>query len=107
MTSYIGEPPQERTIPVTLGCDKLFTVQRTQNGAPTAFDSGTTVYMWIDIDKTAPTKVNAVVSGTNAAFTIPSEVADLTRTGTRWRIVNDYGTTEIPILVGRFERHDG
>ncbi len=107
MTEYIGSPPAEKLIPVTKGCDRLFTIQRTQNGNPVNFDNGTTVYMWVDIDKANPTKVDATVSGSSAAFAIQSTVLDLVRTGTRWRIVLDVGNTEIPLLVGRFERYDG
>lgn len=105
---YIGNPPQEKLIPVTRGCDRLFTIQRLDtDGDPQNFEAGSTVYMWVDVDKTAPTKVDAVVSGSQAAFAIQSTVLDLVRTGTRWRIVLDLGNTEIPLLVGRFERHDG
>ncbi len=105
--TYIGNPPAERIIPVTRGCDRLFTIQRIQDGTATNFAGGTTVYMWIDIDKTAPTKVDATVSGSQAAFAIASTVLDQCRTGTRWRIVLDQGDTEIPLMVGRFERYDG
>lgn len=105
--SYIGSPPAEKIIPVTRGCDRLFTVQRIQDDEPTAFDQGSTVYMWIDIDRAAPTKVDATVSGSTASFAIQSTVLDQVRNSTRWRIVLDQGATEIPLLVGKFERHDG
>lgn len=105
--TYIGSPPAERLMPMTRGCDKLFTVQRTQSGSPTAFDAGTTVYIYLDIDRANPTKVDAVVSGSTAAFNIPSTTCDLARSGTKFRIVLDYGTVEIPLIVGKVERHDG
>lgn len=105
--SYIGGLPIKKTIPVTRGCDRAFTLQRTQNGSPTNFASGTTVYMWIDIDRASPTKVDAVVSGSTAAFHIQSTVLDLVRTGTKWRAVLDLGDFEVPLMVGKFERHDG
>lgn len=108
MTDYIGSPPAEKLIPVTRGCDRAFTIQRTNaQGQATNFDNGTQVYMWVDIDKTNPTKVNAVVSGSTAAFTISDTVCDAVRTGTRWRVILDVGDLEIPLLVGKFERHDG
>lgn len=108
MTDYIGAPPAEKLIPVTRGCDRSFTIQRTNaQGQPVNFDAGNTVYLWIDIDRTNPTKVDAVVSGSNAAITIPDSVCDAVRTGTRFRAVLDQGDLEIPLLVGRFERHDG
>jgi len=104
---YIGAPPAEKIIPVTRGCDRLFSIQRTEDGDPVNFEAGTTVYMWVDIDRSNPTQVQATVSGSTAAFAIQSTVLDSVRTGTRWRIVLDVGNTEIPLLVGRFERYDG
>lgn len=105
---YIGAPPLERIIPVTRGCDRSFTIQRLDgDGDPTNFAAGTEVYLWVDIDKHNPTRVDAVVSGATAAFTIDAEICDQTRTGTRWRAVLDEGDLEVPLLVGKFERHDG
>jgi hypothetical protein len=106
--SYICPPPLVKLIPVTLGCDRSFTVQRVNSsGTPVNFDAGTTSYIFIDISRENPTRVNAVISGSTAAFTISSTVCDLVKTGTRWRIVLDFGELESPLLVGRFERHDG
>lgn len=108
MSEYIGAPPAQKVIPVTKGCDRAFTVQRTNpTGTPVNFDAGTTVYMWIDIDRANPTKVDAVVSGSTAAFTISDTICDQVRSGTAWRAVIDLGDLEVPLLVGRFERHDG
>lgn len=108
MTDYVTAPPLERVLPVTKGCDRVFTVQRVDtDGDPINFDAGTTVYIWIDIDKANPTKVDAVVSGPNALVSLESTVCDQVRTGTRWRVVVDYGALELPLLVGRFERRDG
>jgi len=108
MTDYICAPPLERVIPVTRGCDRSFTIQRL-NSAGTAvnFDAGSSVYMWVDVDRAAPTKVDAVVSGSNAAFTLDYALCDVVKTNTRWRIVLKVGTSEFPLLVGKFERHDG
>ena len=106
--SYICPPPLEKLIPVTLGCDRSFTVQRVNSsGTPVNFDAGTTSYIFIDINRDTPTRVNAVISGSTAAFTITSTVCDSVKNGTRWRIVLDFGELEVPLLVGRFERHDG
>jgi hypothetical protein len=63
--------------------------------------------MWVDVDKAAPTKVNAVVSGSTAAFALQSTLLDLVKSSTRWRIVLDVGESETPLLVGKFERYDG
>lgn len=108
MTDYVVSPPQERTIPVTRGCDRAWSIQRVDmDGDPVDFDEGTTVYIWIDIDPADPTKVEAAVSGSVAAFVLESTVCDLVRNNARWRIVLDRGELEIPLLVGRFERRDG
>lgn len=108
MADYIVSPPAEKIIPVTRGCDRAFTLQRVDSsGNPTDFDAGTTVYMWIDIDAASPTKVDAVVSGSSAAFVLESTVCDQVKNGARWRAVLDQGDLEVPLLVGRFERRDG
>ena len=108
MTDYIGTPPAERVIPVTRGCDRSFTLQRLDDtGNPTAFGAGTAVYLWIDIDRIAPTRVDAVMNGSTAAVTISDAICDQVKTGTRWRAVFHQGTIETPLLVGKFERHDG
>ena len=104
---YVMSPPTDKVIPVTLGCDRAFTISRTNaSGTPVNYDAGTTVYMWVDLP-TGTTKVDAVVSGANAAFTIPSTVCDLVKNTTKWRVVLDVADLEIPLLVGKFERHDG
>ena len=108
MSDYICAPPAERVIPVTRGCDRSFTIQRLNSGGTAvSFDAGSSVYMWIDVNRVTPTRVDAVVSGSNAAFTLDYAVCDLVKTGTRWRIVLDLGAAEIALLVGKFERYDG
>lgn len=105
---YLVQPPQEMIIPVTRDCDRAFTIQRVDsNNAPVNFGAGVTVYMYIDIDNSAPTKVDAVVSGSEAAFVLDSTVCDLVKSRTRWRIVLDQGSLETPLLVGKFIRNDG
>lgn len=108
MSDFLCPPPAEKIIPVTRGCDRSFTIQRRDpDGDPVDFDEGTDVYLVIDIDRNSPTQVHAVVSGSTAAVTIPDAVCDQCRNGTRWRAVIDQGSLEIPLLVGKFERHDG
>jgi len=108
VSDYICAPPAERVIPVTRGCDRAFTIQRLNTGGTAVnFDAGSSVYMWIDVDRVTPTRVDAVVSGSTAAFNLDYAVCDLVKTGTRWRIVLDLGAAEIALLVGKFERYDG
>jgi hypothetical protein len=108
MADYICAPPVERLIPVSRGCDRSFSIQRLNSGGSAVnFDSGSTVYMWIDIDRSNPTKVDASISNAIASFVLDYSVCDLVKTGTRFRIVLDLGSQEIPLVVGKFERHDG
>lgn len=106
--NYVVSPPLEKTIPVTRGCDRAWTLQRVDlDGNPVEFDEGTEVYIWVDIDPADPTRVDAVVSGSTAAFVLESEITDLIKNNARYRIVLDRGELEVPLLVGRFERRDG
>jgi len=106
-TEYVMSPPAEKVIPVTLGCDRAFTIKRTNEaGASVNYAAGTTVYMWIDLPS-GTIKVDATVSGANAAFMITSTVCDAVLNNTRWRVVLDVGDLETPLLIGRFKRHDG
>jgi hypothetical protein len=108
LSEYIGAPPAGKVIPVTRGCDAAFSIRRMNaEGELVDFDPGTEVYMWVDINRSSPTKVSATVSGAVATFRIDYTVADLVRNTTRWRAVLDVGNEETALLVGRFQRHDG
>ena len=109
MTSYLIDPPAEYIIPVTRGADRAFTIARVDDaGAPVDFGDGDTVYMWIDVDDPSnPTRVDAVVAGSFAAFVLPSTVLDLIYSRGRWRTVWNQAGLETPLIVGKFERHDG
>jgi len=109
MTDYIGTPPAQRIIPVTRGADRLFSIRRRdEQGDPQDWDA--TLFIDIDIDKAAPTRVNAEVTDDVAVIRIESTLCDQVRNSTRWRILMsqpDTPTLETPLLVGTFERHDG
>ena len=106
-TSYIGKPPTKWVIPVTRGCDRSFAVRR-RDDAGAAEDWNAQVYIDIDIDRAAPTRVHSEVNGDEAVFTIDSSVCDAVKSSTRWRIVmSDSNDFETPLAVGTFERHDG
>lgn len=107
MSDYVVSPPVEKKIPVTRGCDRSFTMRRVdENGDSVSFAEGMSVYMWVDLDPDDPLKVDAVIDGAEAAFVLDSELCDQVK-NTRWRIVLDQGDLETPVLIGRFERHDG
>lgn len=108
MTVTLGTPPQQAVIPVTRGCDRGFTIRRVdENGDPLNYPAGVTMYLLIDIDRDNPTRVDALISGSTASFTISDAVCDQVTGSTRWRAIFDQGSLETPLLVGRFTRHDG
>jgi hypothetical protein len=106
---YIGNPPAKFIIPVTIGTDREFTLNR-NDGTPqkAPVDWAATVSMAIDIDKASPTVIAATVTGNQAVIVIPSATADLVKDKTtRWRISMTTGGLTTPIAVGSFERDDG
>lgn len=113
MTDYIGgNPPAHKVISLTKGTDKVITLRRKDVGSnPLNWDAS--VWIDIDIDKTAPTRVTAVVADDVAAVRIESTTADTipaTKTGVKWRLVMSQAgspTLETPLMVGVFERNDG
>jgi hypothetical protein len=71
--AYIGNPPAKFIIPVTIGTDREFTLNR-NDGTPqkAPVDWAATVSMAIDIDKASPTVIPATVTGNQAVIVIPS-----------------------------------
>lgn len=104
--NYLGKPPKKWVIPVTFGCDRSFTVRK-RNALGELVSWGAQVYIDMDINKSSPTRVFAVVDGALATFTLESAVCDLANQSTRWRIVVAVNGFETPMAVGNFERHDG
>lgn len=105
---YIGNPPQQFIIPVTLGADRKFTTNRNDGSVdknPVDWDA--TVSMAIDIDKANPTIIDATVVGSQAEILIPSATADQVKSNTRWRLYMNANDLTTPIAIGTFERDDG
>lgn len=108
MTDYLFPAPAEKVIPVTLGADVAFTLQRVDAAAnPINYNPGTAIALWIDINKAAPSRVDFVVTNSSAAVKMLPTITDTIKTGTRWRIILYAAGSEVPLLVGKFERHDG
>lgn len=108
MTDYVTPKLPNRVIAVTRGADAVFTCRR--RAAGTLIDWDATLFISIDIDKAAPTRIDAEVTGPNAVVRIESTVADQTRTGMTWQVLVSQAsspTLETPVLVGTFERNDG
>lgn len=108
--AYIGNPPDQFVIPVTLGADREFTVNRKDTNR-NPINWAANVFIEIDIDKTSPTTINAAVTNDQAVVLLPSELCDQVKASTRWRLYMQTGTTPntltTPIAVGVFERDDG
>ena len=109
MTDYIAPKLVNRVIPVTKGTDRIFSIRRFNNqNLSQAWNCD--VFIDIDIDKTAPTRIPATIDFDTATIRIESSVADLCKNTTTWRAVMSQGgspTLETAILVGTFERNDG
>lgn len=108
MADYVIPPPTEKIIPVTRNCDRPFSVERVDaNGNQTNFAQGTTVYMWVEIRGGDPVRVDATINGAIAAFLLESTLCDQIKNNGRFQVVLDLGDRELPLLVGKFARHDG
>lgn len=109
MVDYIGDELPPKIIRLTKGTDRVFTIRRRDiDNNPVNW--GAQVYLNIDIDKTAPTRVDAVVTNEFAAVRIESTVGDLCKASTTWQAVMseaDTPTLETPLMVGFFQRQDG
>lgn len=109
MSNYIAPKLPNRLLPITKGTDRVISIQRLDgNGLAQAWDCD--VFMDIDIDKSAPTRIAATVDGSIAVIRIESSVGDLCKNTTTWRAVMSQPgdpTLETPLLVGLFERNDG
>lgn len=109
MADYVTPKLQNKVIPLTRGCDAVLGLRRKDDvGDPLDWDAE--VYMLIDIDRTSPTKVDALVVDNLATIKVESDVADECRRGTTWRIVRSDDSDpslETALMVGIFERNDG
>lgn len=106
--SYIGSPPDQFIIPVTLGADREFTLNRVDVNN-NAVDWAAQVFIAIDIPGQA--QIEATVTGNQAVILLPGTVCDQVKPTTRWRLymqtTTGSGTFTTPIAVGAFERDDG
>jgi hypothetical protein len=111
MDDYLAPLLPNRTIPVSKGFDRKIPVRRKDPDTGDPLDWDAQVFMLIDIDKTSPTRVDALMDASLAVIRIESDVCDQCKTGTTWRIgvseETDTPTLETPLLVGTFERNDG
>lgn len=107
---YIGDELNPKTIRVTKGADRRFTLRRC-NLLGELLDWDADVYLNIDIDPDAPTRVAATVEGPLARVLIESDIADQVRDTTTWQVIRSepdiVDTDTLPLMVGTFDRQDG
>lgn len=95
-----------KIIPVTKGCDYVFTIQkRNEEGA--IVDWGEVDQVAVDIDVDPPVRVEAVIDGPDAMIVIPDALCDQVTRRTAWRAVLSRGDIQTPLMVGGFKRDDG
>lgn len=105
--SYLVDKLPNYELPVSRNAERAFSIQKVDtDDNPVDFNPGDTVTMWVDIDRTDPTPIEAVIDGSVAAFVIPTSVTSVVKNNTTWQIVLNEDTA-IPMLVGTFDRNDG
>lgn len=110
MTDYLAAKLPNRVLPVTKGTDRVFSIRRRDPSTGAPLNWSAQIFVDIDIDKTAPTRIAATIVNDLATVRIESTVCDLVKTGTTFRAVLSQAgtpTLETPLLVGTFERNDG
>jgi hypothetical protein len=102
---YISSPPTKLVIPVTLAADRTFSLfRKDSSGSP--LDWNAAVYM--TIDTSTATTVNATVTNNQAVFVISHTTCDECTNTTKWRLyMQPSGGLITPLAVGVFERDDG
>src|SRR5947209_8971845 len=109
-SSYVGPPAVSLVIPVTLGCDFVFSVRRLDaNQQPVDYVGPVVCHVTDDrelINETIP----ATVTGNMATVRLTPDVLDRVRYSTKWRLAAQdpsfTPTLETPLMVGTFEPHD-
>lgn len=95
--------PQVVGLPVTIGCDTQFQVQRVDTNGNAVDFIGPVL---IVIETPQPTTIQATVTGNNALFTIPYTTANTLTSVTTYQIVTVVNSLTKPIMVGKFIRRD-
>jgi hypothetical protein len=107
MTNYIGgEPPAAKTISLTKGTDKVFTLRRKDIDGTTPLDWDADVYMVIDTAE--PQTFDAVITDDVAVIRLESDVCDELY-AEKWRVIMSQAgspSLETALVRGTFERND-
>lgn len=108
MGDYLVPKLRNRIIPLTLDCDRSFSLRR-KNTSNEPVDWDSEVYILID-HRGKAVRINGAVEADLATFRIESELANQIKTGTTWRVVTGQPgnpSRETALMVGTFERNDG
>lgn len=108
MVDYVTPKLPNKIIPVTRDCDRAITLRRKDEaGDPVDWDGQVSILIE---QRGYPIQIDAVLDGPLATIRIEAQIANLTKTGTTWRIVwsqDGSPSFETPLMVGTFERNDG
>lgn len=110
MPEYINAKLPSRVIVVTRDCDRTISIRRRDPVTADPVDWDAEVYILVDVNRTSPTRVSGVVSGSLATIRMESSLLDDVKTGTTWRVIMSQAGTpryESAVMVGTFERNDG
>lgn len=110
MANIIEAPPTYE-LPLSKGGDLVINFQQVDPDDAEAFlEYGDGVSVTLTIDTAPPTVASAEVDGYDAVVRVESEVADLIKKGTNWRVVVSTPgspSTEIVAANGTVVRFDG
>lgn len=112
MADYISAKLPKRIIVVTKDCDHVLTVRRRNpdNGNPVDWGTNVSVFMRVDVSRSAPTTVSGSINGSLATVRLESSLLDTVRNGTTWRLIMSQTgspSLETAVMIGVFERNDG
>jgi len=115
MTDYDTPRLPTRVRTLTRNCDHKITLRRVDapvDGNPIDWPDGAEIYCLIDIDPKVPERVDGVIDGSLVTMRIESEIADLCKDETTYRVVistaaGSEPSFEQPLRLGYFERNDG
>jgi hypothetical protein len=112
VAEYLNAKLPQRVIAITKECDRTLSIRRRDpvSGVPVDWGVDVEVYIKIDIDSSAPTRVSGVVDGSLATIRMESTILDTVRKGTTWRVIMSQPGVprhESAVMVGIFERNDG
>lgn len=105
-TNYWSKPPKVWLISVTRGCDRVLTIRR-RDAAGELVDWDADLFIDVDVDRSDPTRVEADVDGAEATFVLQSDLCDVVKNTTKWRVFMSRDGIETPLAVGTFGRSDG